>query len=169
VARRRSAAHDLRRSHLRPPRKPRGATYSLFDQADLVEQLVADQKRPVVVVAHDMGTSVATELLARDLNSSLWFTIPGVLLLNGSIIIERASLTSARRGVALAVRAWPGQLRLAWGILDPVSTPNVLAGLRELRRSAPVRELHDLGHYPQIECPEAVVEAIEELLAPRKD
>jgi len=39
---------------------------------------------------------------------------------------------------------------------DPVATPHVLAGLRELRPAAPVTELADLGHYPQIEQPAAI-------------
>jgi pimeloyl-ACP methyl ester carboxylesterase len=64
-----------------------------------------------------------------------------------------------------AIRDWPGPLRLAWGMRDPVATPNVLAGLRELRPAAPVRELHDLGHYPQIEQPAAIVGEIEELVS----
>jgi pimeloyl-ACP methyl ester carboxylesterase len=48
--------------------KPRDHDYSLFWQADLVEELVRRHGggRPVFVVAHDMGTSVATELIARS-------------------------------------------------------------------------------------------------------
>ncbi len=37
-----------------------------------------------------------------------------------------------------------------------VATPHVLAGLRELRPAAPVTELADLGHFPQIEQPAAI-------------
>jgi pimeloyl-ACP methyl ester carboxylesterase len=44
---------------------------------------------------------------------------------------------------------------------DPVATPAVLEALRELRPGAPVEELPDLGHYPQIEDPERVAGAIE--------
>ena len=51
---------------------------------------------------------------------------------------------------------WPGDLRFAWGMRDPVATPDVLAGLRELRPAAPVTELADLGHYAQIEQPAAI-------------
>ena len=49
--------------------KPRGFAYSLLWQADLVEELVARHfgGRELFLVAHDMGTSVATELLARDI------------------------------------------------------------------------------------------------------
>jgi pimeloyl-ACP methyl ester carboxylesterase len=212
--------------------KPRHVTYSLFRQADVVERLLAGESRPVVVVAHDMGTSVATELLARDLEGALGFNLAGVLLFNGSVLIERASLTWAQKalrsplgpafarlssrpmfarqfarlfsethplsdeeaadqwvlwrragGARLAhrlihyigerqthavrwhgaMRDWPGELRLASGMRDPVATPHVLAGLRELRPAAPVRELPELGHYPQIEDPEAIAALVEEL------
>lgn len=51
--------------------KPRDCAYSLIGQADIVERLVGGEARPVIVVAHDMGTSVATELLARDLEGTL--------------------------------------------------------------------------------------------------
>jgi len=205
--------------------KPRDVVYSLFDQTGLTEQLVGSEARRVVIVAHDMGTSVATELLARDLERSLGFAIGGVLLLNGGMIVERASLTwaqtalrspigpllarfSTRRvfvsqfgrlfsqahplapaeaedqwalwshagGSRIAHRLinyidereahahrwhhalsdWPGDLRFAWGMRDPVATAHVLAGLRELRPAAPVTELADLGHYPQIEQPAAI-------------
>src|SRR4051794_7200075 len=45
--------------------KPRDFEYTLGWQADAAEELVGD--REVFVIAHDMGTSVATELMARDL------------------------------------------------------------------------------------------------------
>ena len=44
-------------------------------------------------------------------------------------------------------------LQLAWGMLDPVATIKVLEAVRELRPQAPLTELPDLGHYPQIEDP----------------
>jgi len=40
----------------------------------------------------------------------------------------------------------------------------VLAALRELRPAASVSELAALGHYPQIEQPEAIAAAMRELL-----
>ncbi|MGB3474203.1 MAG: alpha/beta hydrolase [Mycobacterium sp.] len=73
--------------------KPRPHRYSLFEQADLVEQVVASRTTgPVVLAAHDMGTSVATELLARDLEGNLTFDLQRAVLTNGSVILERASL-----------------------------------------------------------------------------
>ena len=214
--------------------KPRDCVYGLFGQADVVERLLGDEARPVILVAHDMGTSVATELLARDLEGTLGFDFGGVLLLNGGMIVERASLSWAQQALRSplgplaarlssrslfvsqfgrlfsdahpltgaeaedqwtlwrraggahrahrliryvdervthaprwhgAIRDWPGHLEFAWGMRDPVATPNVLDGLRELRPTAPVRELADLGHYPQIEEPAAIATAIADVLS----
>jgi pimeloyl-ACP methyl ester carboxylesterase len=79
--------------------KPRDHTYTLHWQADLVEELVrrTDPTTPVFLVAHDMGTSVATELIARDLDGSLQMDIRGALLLNGSMVQGAASPTLAQR------------------------------------------------------------------------
>ncbi|HEY2335172.1 MAG TPA: alpha/beta hydrolase [Solirubrobacterales bacterium] len=204
--------------------KPAEHDYSLFWQADLTEELIRRHGggRPVFVFAHDMGTSVATELMARDLEGKLAMRLDGILLFNGSMVLERASPTPAQQllrsrigplvsrlsserifrhqlgsvfsaahpltdregadqwslvchngGRALghrlvsymdqreehaerwhgAIRDWPGELSLAWGLQDPVATTDVLAALRELRPSVPVTELPELAHYPQLEDP----------------
>ena len=204
--------------------KPRPHRYSLMEQADIVEQVVAESViGPVVLIAHDMGTSVATELLARDLAGALSFELQRAVITNGSVIIERASLrpiqkilrgplgplaarlTNRRgfmRGFATlfsdahplsgdeagaqwallasqggqrilhllsaylhervafaerwhgAVRDWPKPLSFLWATGDPVATPAVLDGLRELRPAAEVVRLPGIGHYPQIEVPD---------------
>src|SRR6478735_5476535 len=78
--------------------KPRPHRYSLLEQADIVQQVVADAAPgPVVLLAHDMGTSVATELLARDVAGALPFEIQRAVLTNGSVIIERASLRPSQK------------------------------------------------------------------------
>lgn len=78
--------------------KPHPHRYSLFEQADLVERVVAATTTgPVVLIAHDMGTSVATELLARDLEGALPFDLQRAVLTNGSVILERASLRPAQK------------------------------------------------------------------------
>jgi pimeloyl-ACP methyl ester carboxylesterase len=79
--------------------KPRDHTYTLGWQADLTEALVERHfgSGPVFVVAHDMGTSVATELFARDLEGALGIGIAGALLFNGSIVLERATLTRSQK------------------------------------------------------------------------
>jgi pimeloyl-ACP methyl ester carboxylesterase len=62
-------------------------------------ELVAERfgEQPVLLVAHDMGTSVATELLARDLEHRLALRLGAVLLFNGSMVIERAALTVSQK------------------------------------------------------------------------
>ena len=69
--------------------KPTDVTYSLFEQADLVERVVAEAGvGRVVLLAHDMGTTVASELLARQHEGRLGFEVEQVFLTNGSIFIE---------------------------------------------------------------------------------
>ncbi len=216
--------------------KPRDHTYTLAWQADLVEELAARHlgERRAFLVAHDMGTSVATELLARNVAGTARLNPVGALLFNGSVVLERASLSPAQRllrsplgplaarlsnervfrrefdrlfseahpltdaeaadqwalichgggrtmGHKLihylservrfaerwhgAVRDWDGPLSLAWGTLDPVATLAVLDALVELRPRAPVERLEGLGHYPQIEDPQAVAGAVRRAVA----
>jgi pimeloyl-ACP methyl ester carboxylesterase len=85
--------------------KPREHTYTLHWQADLVEELVRRHHRssPVFLVAHDMGTSVATELMARDLEGTLEMEVTGALLLNGSMVQDAASPTLGQRLLRSAV------------------------------------------------------------------
>jgi pimeloyl-ACP methyl ester carboxylesterase len=52
---------------------------------------------PVFVVGHDMGTSVATELMARELRGELGFDLAGALLFNGSMLLHLASPTIGQR------------------------------------------------------------------------
>ncbi len=230
--------------------KPRDHEYTLHWQADLVEELVrrhgegfrttgrssaSPAERPrIFLVAHDMGTSVATELMARDLEGALGMDVRGALLLNGSMVQGAASPTLAQRilrspigplfsrlsserffrqqfasifspshpltdaeaedqwalicaggGRTLnhktiaymgerfrhaerwhgALRDWTKPLRLAWGMFDPVATERVLEAVLALRPAAPVIRLEDLGHYPQIEDPGRVAEALRVALA----
>lgn len=81
--------------------KPREHDYSLFWQADLTEELVRrhGDGRPVFILAHDMGTSVANELMARDLEGKLAMEIAGIMLFNGSMVLEAASPTPAQRAL----------------------------------------------------------------------
>jgi pimeloyl-ACP methyl ester carboxylesterase len=78
--------------------KPRPHRYSLLEQADIVQAVVAaEAPGPIVLVAHDMGTSVTTELLARDLEGDLPFDLQRVVLSNGSVILSRASLRPVQK------------------------------------------------------------------------
>ncbi|HET8975073.1 MAG TPA: alpha/beta hydrolase [Solirubrobacterales bacterium] len=79
--------------------KPARHDYSLAEQADIAEELIATHHAgdPVFAVGHDMGTSVATELMARDLEGGLDMELRGALLFNGSMIQGAASPTIAQR------------------------------------------------------------------------
>lgn len=211
--------------------KPRQVN-SLLAQADIAEELIARYGlpgQPVYLVGHDMGTSVALELLARDLEDRLDFELSGALLFNGSMVQSAASpvlgqrLLRGRLGSVFArlqnewffrnqfgsifsadhpltdeeatdqwqllsydgggklgnllisymdererradrwlgaLSAWEGDLRLVWGLEDPVATTNVLDAVIALRPGVPVERLTGIGHYPQIEVPERFVEAL---------
>jgi pimeloyl-ACP methyl ester carboxylesterase len=74
--------------------KPPDFGASLFEQADVAEMVARafDVKR-AHVWAHDMGTSVATELCARRERGLLTFEMASLALMNGSVHIELAHLT----------------------------------------------------------------------------
>lgn len=78
--------------------KPGDYSYSLFEQAELVMLLCRHLAvHRVRIVAHDMGTSVATELLARRERGLLPFEVDALVLMNGSVHIELADLTPSQR------------------------------------------------------------------------
>ncbi|PRX43419.1 pimeloyl-ACP methyl ester carboxylesterase [Prauserella shujinwangii] len=78
--------------------KPRRHRYTLFEQANIVEYVAGEYlDGSVTVVAHDMGTSVATELMARDCEHALDFRLDRVILSNGSVLLDRASLRPVQR------------------------------------------------------------------------
>src|SRR5436305_3790180 len=65
--------------------KPHDQVYSLQIQADIAEALAQRfANESVTIVSHDMGSSVATEILARDLDGKLSFTLHSALLFNAS-------------------------------------------------------------------------------------
>jgi pimeloyl-ACP methyl ester carboxylesterase len=78
--------------------KPEEFAYSLFEQAEIAE-LVAEKVgiERCHLASHDMGTSVATELLARRERGRLRFGIESFVLMNGSVHIELSQLTAAQQ------------------------------------------------------------------------
>ena len=80
--------------------KPLDASYSLFGQADVAAAVAAlSGIERATIVGHDMGDTVAAELLARANEGNAPFDIERTILLNGSIFIDLAQLS-------------PGQLAL---------------------------------------------------------
>ncbi|MBC7006149.1 alpha/beta hydrolase [Photobacterium sp. BZF1] len=67
--------------------KPTAFSYSLMQQADIVEKLANHLNiEQAHIVSHDIGTSVHTELLSRNLEKSLSFNVLSSLFLNGSLL-----------------------------------------------------------------------------------
>ncbi|MFI2203303.1 alpha/beta fold hydrolase [Streptomyces sp. NPDC020192] len=77
--------------------KPHEHDYSLMEQADLVEALWAhDGLSATRVVAHDYGSSVGQELLARRSEGSLSVALVDMTLMNGGIYPELHRRTDAQ-------------------------------------------------------------------------
>lgn len=91
--------------------KPAQARYSLFEQADLVESVLARLGiDSCAILAHDMGDTVVAELLHRHNHGELGFQPQQVILTNGSIFIDLAQLTLGQRGMLrLPAQALPVQ------------------------------------------------------------
>jgi pimeloyl-ACP methyl ester carboxylesterase len=78
--------------------KPADYSYSLLEQADVVELVLRERGiARAHLLAHDMGTSVATELLARREAGLLHFDVDRVVLMNGSVHAELAHLTPSQK------------------------------------------------------------------------
>ena len=78
--------------------KPQDHGYSLFEQADVVLEVArAAGLTRAHVWAHDMGTSVATELLARRERGLCPLDVASLTLMNGSVHVELAHLTVGQK------------------------------------------------------------------------
>lgn len=78
--------------------KPAWFGYGLNEQADIVIEVLKQLKlNKVHLVAHDMGTSVATELLARRERGLLPIELASLTLSNGSVFIDMAHLSPSQK------------------------------------------------------------------------
>lgn len=97
----------------KPPANEYG--YSLMEQADRVLVMLARRGiERIHLVAHDMGTSVACEMLARRAMGLLAVEIESLVLTNGSVYIEQARLTPSQKllrsplaGIYTRIARWP--------------------------------------------------------------
>jgi pimeloyl-ACP methyl ester carboxylesterase len=81
--------------------KPVAYSYSLFQQADTIEELLALMNvRTAHVVSHDLGTSLHSELLARQAEGRLKFDIQSSTFLNGSMLQWLARITPFQEQLA---------------------------------------------------------------------
>ncbi len=206
------------------------AVCSIADQADMLEALMKHRGiNEVHILAHNVGDTVAQELLARHNSSALSFRIKSCIFLNGGMIpalhkprpMQRllagplgplicrfmkrkhflkgfaeifgrytqpsgdflAELWPAVRGIngrgsftrrikymaerkasadrwvtALTEAKLP--MMLINGLADPVSGGHAADGFAKLLPKAKIARLPEIGHYPQIEAPETVVDLV---------
>lgn len=214
--------------------RPGEHVYSVSEQADAVEAAWRDRGvAQTDLVAHDLGASVAQELLWRATRDALQVRIGAVVLANGGIYpdlhrplpfqtaladpehgaaisaaITREALAPSfavtfgpahqpgedeldalwqtisrhdgQRNLHLLIRYmeerrqreadWVGALEsgvacvgFAWGMLDPISGAHIAERIVERFPDAPRRLLDDVGHWPPIEAPQAVVDVYREV------
>jgi len=117
--------------------KPAGVdvSYSLLDQGRRAGEIVrALGVQRAQVLGHDMGLTVAVEMLCRHEENTLGFTMDALVLCNGSHLVELAHLTPFQHaimtdeGAAAFARTFDAEqfaqgLRFVWG--DPDRTPAV--------------------------------------------
>ena len=78
--------------------KPKDIEYSLIHQADRALELWKQLGlKKVILFAHDYGTSVATEIIARHNNNETEIEIEKLILCNGSIHIELSQLRTIQK------------------------------------------------------------------------
>ena len=146
--------------------KPEAFSYSLFQQADVAEALLKSLGiSEAHVASHDLGTSVHTELLARNLEGSLSFKLLSSLITDGSILQwisnEPASQNLAQSNETLFLameKTTP--LRIAWAKDDPVATVNIGRELAQRCPQAEYVEIGGVGHFPNAEDPDFVAEQV---------
>ncbi|MBX7168224.1 MAG: alpha/beta hydrolase [Pirellulales bacterium] len=125
--------------------KPDDCSYSLFDQADLVEALARQLGIEAAhVVSHDMGTSVHCELLARAQHGKLGFRIAASTFTNGSMLQWLAQITPFQELLATNATL-PQAIELCAGPME-MYVPALLALMRrpEAVSEVDARVMHEL-------------------------
>jgi pimeloyl-ACP methyl ester carboxylesterase len=108
----------------------------------------------VHVLAHDYGDTVAQELLACEREGRL--PLASMVFLNGGLFPE----THRARWVGALVESTVPR-RLICGAVDPVSGRHLAERYRELVPDPDVVVLECVGHYPQLEVHDRVVDEYE--------
>jgi pimeloyl-ACP methyl ester carboxylesterase len=115
--------------------KPDDASYSLLEQGRRAGEIVrALGVQHAWVVGHDMGLTVAVEMLCRHEAGTLGFVMDGLVLCNGSHLVELAHITPLQKdlmtdeGAATFAATYDPErfasmLRFVWA--DPERTPAV--------------------------------------------
>lgn len=104
---------------------------------------------------------VRTERIPQD---DVWeaMTSDGGLRILPRLLHYIAERRARRDALTQALAPSPVPRALIWGMEDPVSGRHLLEAIRPLVNDAPIRELHGIGHYPQLEAPDEVAAFIAE-------
>jgi pimeloyl-ACP methyl ester carboxylesterase len=105
------------------------------------------------------GTGTQPDARLLDACQSLIDAGGGRPVLARTIGYMRERVVHRERWVGVLVRATM-PLRYVVGMADPISGAHVAARWRELIPQADVVELPGIGHYPQVEAPQAVLDAV---------
>jgi len=109
--------------------KPEAYSYSLFPQTDVVEAIARELSiTEAHVVSHDVGTSVHTELLAREQEGRLPFRMLSSTFLNGSMLQEMATITPFQKLLA-ANQTLPQAIAISQNL-----TANYIDGLKSVMK-----------------------------------
>ena len=134
--------------------KPRGHRYTVAEQADLfVAALSEAGVEGCAMLAHDLGDTVAQELIARAIDGRLPVKLRGVMLLNGGLFPEthrpvllqklllsplgpliarlssRAKLAASMTAIAGDVKPTPAELDAMWTLMSRDDGRLALPGL----------------------------------------
>ncbi|MEM9704930.1 MAG: alpha/beta hydrolase [Pseudomonadota bacterium] len=116
--------------------KPRNITFSIHDQADLQEALLAQLGvGDAHVFTHDYGNTVGQELLARQNEKSLSFSIRSMCFLNGGLFPEQHRARRSQKlgltplGPLLGMLMSEARLRTAF---DEIYGPETKASDKEI-------------------------------------
>lgn len=116
--------------------KPDAWSYSIFQQTDAAEAVVrALGIERAHVVSHDVGTSVHTELLAREIEGRLGFEVVSSTFLNGSMLQGLATITPFQKllannetltqGIAICENMGPNYIE---GLKSVMKRPECVSG-----------------------------------------
>ncbi len=212
--------------------KPVAGPFSFYAQADLAESVAAScGLRRCVLVSHDVGQTVAAELMARQEEARLPFEIRHSIVTNGSTLVDLAALSPGQKAllalpdaplerslpldgfrtaigdtfskehpptdadldcILASIRehdgdrliprliryieerqanlerwtrgltAFSAPMSVFWGEQDPIAVPAMAHRIRELRPETDVHLWPDVGHWPPIEVPDRLTQAIAE-------
>jgi pimeloyl-ACP methyl ester carboxylesterase len=107
--------------------KPVAYSYSLFQQADALEELLCRLHVPAAhVVSHDLGTSVHCELLARHAEGRLGFDMRTSTFLNGSMLQWLAHITPFQEQLA-SNSTLPQAIELCRSVMAAMYVPGLQA------------------------------------------